>query len=70
MDENISQARKALYEMCEKTDTSKEGMKLLVEYYINSLHWTEDEACEYALKLFKDGTIDQIKFLGKDGKEI
>lgn len=68
--EPINPKRKELYEMCERTKTSKEGTDKLVEYYIKSLGWTEDEACEYAMKLFKNGTIDEIKFIGKDGKEI
>lgn len=68
--ENLSESRKKLYEMCEKTETSKTGMDKLVEYYINSLGWSEDQACEYALGLFHDGTISKIKLIGKDGKEL
>ena len=68
--ENLSESRKKLYEMCEKTETSKSGMDKLVEYYINSLGWSEDQACEYALGLFHDGTISKIKLIGKDGKEL
>lgn len=56
--------------MCEKTETSKTGMEKLVDYYINSLGWSEDQACEYALGLFHDGTITKIKLIGKDGKEL
>lgn len=66
----MSEERKKLYEMCEKTQTSKTGMEKLVEYYISSLGWSEEEACKYALGLFKDGTITQIKLIGKDGKEL
>lgn len=68
--ENLSESRKKLYEMCEKTETSKTGMDKLVEYYINSLGWSDDQACEYALGLFHDGTISKIKLIGKDGKEL
>ena len=68
--ENLSESRKKLYEMCEKTETSKSGMDKLVDYYINSLQWSEDQACEYALGLFHDGTITKIKLIGKDGKEL
>lgn len=68
--ENLSESRKKLYEMCEKTETSKSGMDKLVDYYINSLGWSEDQACEYALGLFHDGTITKIKLIGKDGKEL
>jgi len=45
-------------------------MEYLIKYYMDSLHWTEKESIEYALKLFHDGTIEQIKFIGKDGKEL
>ena len=63
-------ARKQLYEMCDKTSTSRTGMDNLVNYYIKSLGWSEEEACKYAISLFHDGTITQIKLIGKDGKEL
>ena len=56
--------------MCDKTNTSRSGMDYLVNYYIKSLGWSEEEACKYALSLFHDGTITQIKLIGKDGKEL
>ena len=64
------EARKQLYEMCDKTNTSRTGMDHLVNYYIKSLGWNEEEACKYVLSLFHDGTITQIKLIGKDGKEL
>ena len=64
------EAGKQLYEMCDKTSTSRTGMDHLVNYYIKSLGWSEEEACKYALSLFHDGTITQIKLIGKDGKEL
>ena len=64
------EARKQLYEMCDKTNTSRTGMDYLVNYYIKSLGWNEEEACKDALSLFHDGTITQIKLIGKDGKEL
>ena len=64
------EVRKQLYEMCDKTSTSRTGMDHLVNYYIKSLGWNEEEACKYALSLFHDGTITQIKLIGKDGKEL
>ena len=66
----MSEVRKQLYEMCDKTNTSITGMDHLVNYYIKSLGWNEEEACKYALSLFHDGTITQIKLIGKDGKEL
>ena len=64
------EARKQLYEMCDKTSTSRTGMDYLVNYYIKSLGWSEEEACKYALSLFHDGTITKIKLIGKDGKDL
>ena len=64
------EVRKQLYEMCDKTNTSRTGMDYLVNYYIKSLGWNEEEACKYALSLFYDRTITQIKLIGKDGKEL
>ena len=64
------EVRKQLYEMWDKTSTSRTGMDHLVNYYIKSLGWSEEEACKYALSLFHDGTITQIKLIGKDGKEL
>ena len=64
------EVRKQLYEMCDKSSTSRTGMDHLVNYYIKSLGWNEEEACKYALSLFRDGTITQIKLIGKDGKEL
>ena len=46
------EVRKQLYEMCDKTNTSRSGMDHLVNYYIKSLGWSEEEACKYALSLF------------------
>lgn len=70
MEQKISEARRKLYDMCDKTETSKSGMEKLVEYYINSLGWSEEEACEYAMGLFHNGTITKIKLIGKDGEEL
>ncbi|MDY6003300.1 MAG: hypothetical protein SPJ49_03125 [Bacilli bacterium] len=55
------EVRKQLYEMCDKTNTSRSGMDYLVNYYITSLGWNEEEACKYALSLFHDGTITHIE---------
>ena len=59
-----------LKEMCEKTDTRISGMEYLIKFYMESLHWTEGEAITYAIGLFKDGTIQQIKLIGKDGEVL
>ena len=61
MSNNELKAR--LYELVEKTKTSKVGIDYLVNYYINSLGWSEDEALRYAIRLFEDGVIDEIKII-------
>ena len=45
-------------------------MEMLIKHYTSFLRWTIDEAIDYCLKLFDDGTINSIKILGKDEKEI
>ena len=70
MAKTIEELRTELKETCEKTNTRYSGMEYLIKYYMESLHLTEKESIEYALKLFHDGTIEQIKFIGKDGKEL
>ena len=66
----VEELRKELYELCDKTQTSRSGMDHLINYYIDSLGWSEEESIKYAIKLFHNGTIEQIKFFGKDGEEI
>ena len=66
----LEQLRTELKETCERTETRFSGMEFLVNYYIKQLGWTEEQAIEYALGLFKDGTITAIKLLNKDGEEI
>ncbi len=66
----VNELRKELYEYCDKTETSRKGIDYLVNYYIYSIGWTEEKAIEYAIGLFHNGTIEQIKLIGKDGKEI
>jgi len=56
-----------LYKLVDDTNTSRKGIDFLVNYYIQSLGWSEDEAIKYAVKLFEDGVIDEIKVI--NGKE-
>jgi len=59
-----------LNELIKKTDTSFEGINLLIDYYIKSLGWSKEQAVEYAIGLFEDGTIDSIKVInGKGGND-
>lgn len=66
----VEELRTELKDTCEKYETRYSGMEYLVKHYMKSLKWTEKEALEYALKLFHDGTITQIKLIGKDGNEL
>ena len=68
--EKVEELRKELYEHCDKTETSRKGIDYLVNYYISSLGWTEEAALIYAIGLFHNDTIRQIKLFGKDGEEI
>lgn len=44
-----------------------QGIEHLIEYYQKALGWSEQQAIEYALKLFEDGTIDSIMVISKKG---
>ena len=57
-----------LNELIKRTDTSSKGIELLIDYYIKSLGWSKEQAVEYAIGLFENGTIDSIKVInGKGG---
>jgi hypothetical protein len=59
-----------LNELIERTDTSSKGIELLIDYYIKSLGWSKEQAIEYAIGLFENGTIDSIKVInGKGGND-
>ena len=70
MDQRVKKLRKQLKEICEETDTKLSGIEYLVNYYIEQLHWSEEKAIEYAIDLFHNSTIRQIKLFGKDGEEL
>lgn len=70
MTNKVEELKAKLYKTIEETNTSKKGMEILVDYYIKTLGWSEEQAYEYALGLFHDGTITQIKLFGKDGEEL
>lgn len=59
--------REKLYKFCEETNTNKKGIENLLNFYTNSLGWSEEKAIEYTINLFLDGTIAKIKILGKGG---
>lgn len=66
----ISKDRYELYKMCLESNTRISGIDFLINYYREGFRWTEEECCNHIINLFKNGTIDEIKVLGKDEKEI
>lgn len=68
--EKIAELRKELEKTCQETNTRLSGMEFLVNYYIKDLGWSEEKALQYAIDLFQNGTIIQIKLIGKDGEEL
>lgn len=66
----LEELKVRLAEICKETDTRLSGMEFLINYYTKTLGWTEEQAYEYAIGLFYDGTISQIKLFGKDGEEL
>lgn len=70
MRRTLEELREELKNICKETNTRYLGIEHLVNYYVKSLGWTQVQAIEYAIRLFHDGTIREIKLLGKDGKEL
>lgn len=68
--EVLSKENNRLFKTCEKCETSLTGMNILVDYYMESLKWSEKASVDYAISLFHNGTIRQIKMLSEDGKEL
>lgn len=70
-EKTVAELWQELKDTCEKTNTRLSGMEYLVKnYYMKSLGWDEEKALEYAISLFHNGTIQEIKLLGKDDEEI
>ncbi len=61
----MNNLQEKLLKLCEQHKTSTEGINYLINYYINYLGWTEEEAIKYIIELFDNGTIDKIKRLGE-----
>ena len=61
----VDELRRELYVLCDKTETPREGMECVVNYYINSLGWTEVTALIYAIGLFHDDIIRIIRQIKK-----
>ena len=63
----MSENKQKLIEFCKAKGAMIQGIEHLIEYYQKSLGWTEQQAIEYAIKLFEDGTIDSIMVILKEG---
>ncbi len=53
-----------LHNLIVMSKTNEEGYKKLIDYYMQSLKWSEQKAIKYCIGLFKNGTIDEIKMVG------
>ena len=60
-EKRINELRRELYEYCNKTETSRNEIEYIVNYYINSLSWTEEDVLMYIVGTFLNGSIRQIK---------
>ena len=63
----MSENKQKLIELCKAKGAKIQGIEHLIEYYKKSLGLSEQQAIEYALKLFEDGTIDSIMVISKKG---
>ena len=52
----------------EKEGVSQEAVNTLLRYYTDTLGWGMNEALNYTIELFDNGTIAQIKALNKEAK--
>lgn len=66
----LQDLKNELADECLKSGTSIKGIEYLVNYYMESLDWSEQESLKYAIGLFQNGTIEQIRMLGKNGEEL
>ena len=63
----MSDYKQKLIGLCKAKVAKIQGIEHLIKYYQKSLGWSEQQAIEYALKLFEDGTIDSIIVISKKG---
>ena len=52
----------------EEEGVSQEAVNTLLRYYTDTLGWGMNEALNYTITLFDNGTIAQIKALNKEAK--
>lgn len=63
----MSENKEKLKVLCKAKGVKIQGIEHLIEYYQKSLGWSEQQAIEYAIKLFEDGIIDSIMVISKEG---
>ncbi len=70
MDKMLKVLKHLLELKCKEINTNLSGIKHLENYYIGLLGWSKEKAINYILELFDNGTIDSIKVLESNGKEL
>lgn len=63
----MSISNEKIKELCKAKSIKIQGIEYLIKYYQKSLGWTEQQAIEYTLGLFEDGTIYAIMVISKKG---
>lgn len=54
-----------LEKLCKDKNVNIKGIEFLLKCYQKNFQWIEEEAEDYAISLFKNGTIDDIIVLNK-----
>ena len=67
-EESHRRAEIELHNLIVMSKTNEEGYKKLIDYYMQSLKWSEQKAIKYCIGLFKNGTIDEIQVLGGENE--
>lgn len=61
--------QRKVYDLCKEHKTDTTGIDFLIKYYIDQLKWTPRQAYNYAIGLFNNGTIDEIKVIAGDNND-
>ena len=59
----IEELNNQLKEMCERNGLKLESFQNLKDFYTQQLKWSEEQAIEYIINLFDNGTIKLIQTL-------
>jgi hypothetical protein len=63
-EEEFRRSEIELHNLIVMSKTNEEGYKKLIDYYMQSLKWSEQKAIKYCIGLFNNGTINEIKMVG------